>query len=158
MRETGVACRYARFLELVDFLERCGARPTEDIRQLWPRLLYSCSIGNTDDHMRNHGFLHVDGGWTLSPASDVNPTEGSGEKCLSCAADFDERLAMPQTALDVCEEFRAGRREAAVAARRMAGILDGWRRDAIADNTAPSSVSRMESCFESAVERLRTCR
>ena len=57
------------YLELVDFLERCGARPTEDIRQLWLRLLYSCAVGNTDDHMRNHGFLRANDGWLLSPPS-----------------------------------------------------------------------------------------
>jgi serine/threonine-protein kinase HipA len=146
------------YLELVDFLERCGARPTEDIRQLWHRLLYSCAIGNTDDHMRNHGFLRTGMGWTLSPAFDVNPTEGDGEKYLSCTADFDERLAIPQTALDVCEEYRVTHREAVGIARRMAKTLAEWRRLAAMDGIAPSSVSRMERCFESAIERLRACK
>lgn len=146
------------YLELVDFLERCGARPSEDIRQLWLRLLYSCAIGNTDDHMRNHGFLRENEGWALCPAFDVNPTEGDGEKYLSCAADFDERLATPQTALDVCEEYRVRRQDAVGIARRMAQVLGMWRRVAVSDGIAPSSILRMESCFESAAERLRTCK
>lgn len=145
------------YLELVDFLERMGARPDEDIRQLWVRLLYSCAIGNTDDHMRNHGFLRTDEGWVLAPAFDVNPTEGDGEKHLSCAADFDERLAAPQTALGVCEEYRMTRAEAVLAAHRMADVVSGWRRVAEADGISHSSVARMESCFEAAVERLRAC-
>lgn len=146
------------YLELVDFLERFGARPTEDIRQLWLRLLYSCAIGNTDDHMRNHGFLREKMGWVLCPAFDVNPTVGDGEKYLSCAADFDERLATPQTALDVCEEYRVRRQDAVGIARRMAEVLGRWRRVAAADGIAPSSVTRMESCFDSAIDRLRACR
>ena len=30
-------------------------------------------MNNIDDHLRNHGFLHVKGGWRLSPAFDMNP-------------------------------------------------------------------------------------
>ena len=146
------------YLELVDFLEWNGASPTKDIRQLWLRLLFSCAIGNTDDHMRNHGFLRSDAGWNLAPVFDVNPTEGDGEKYLSCAADFDERLAVPQTAIDVCEEFRTRRVDAVLAAKNMARELAAWRRVAIADGISRGSISRMESCFEAAVERLGACR
>ena len=142
------------YLELVDFLERTGARPTEDIRQLWLRLLFSCAIGNTDDHMRNHGFLRLSEGWVLSPAFDMNPTTGAVEKYLSCAADLDERLAVPQTAIDVCEEYRMTRSDAIGAARRMARALGGWQRVAEADGISKASIARMESCFEAAVARL----
>ena len=32
-------------------------------------------ITNSDDHLRNHGFLHVDREfWRLSPAFDINPS------------------------------------------------------------------------------------
>ena len=146
------------YLELVDFIEWGGASPTKDIQQLWLRLLFSCAIGNTDDHMRNHGFLRSEEGWSLAPAFDVNPTEGDGEKYLSCAADFDERLAVPQTALDVCEEFRMRHSDAVLAAKNMARELAAWRRIATADGISRGSISRMESCFEAAIKRLGSCR
>lgn len=31
------------------------------------------AISNTDDHLRNHGFLLTAKGWRLSPLYDVNP-------------------------------------------------------------------------------------
>ncbi len=31
------------------------------------------SVSNTDDHLRNHGFILNDKGWKLSPLYDVNP-------------------------------------------------------------------------------------
>lgn len=31
------------------------------------------AVSNTDDHLRNHGFLLNDEGWHLSPLYDVNP-------------------------------------------------------------------------------------
>jgi len=52
---------------------RC-ARPTDDVRQLWRRLLFNLLITNVDDHLQNMGFLHEgEGRWRLAPAFDVNP-------------------------------------------------------------------------------------
>lgn len=62
------------YLELVDFLRQHGACPRADMRQLWRRVVFNILISNTDDHLRNHGFLHRPGaGWALSPAYDLNP-------------------------------------------------------------------------------------
>ena len=51
-----------------------GAAPQADTEELWRRIAFSILITNVDDHLRNHGFLHVDRGqWRLAPAFDVNP-------------------------------------------------------------------------------------
>jgi serine/threonine-protein kinase HipA len=69
----------ASYLDIADFIERHGARPAEDLEQLWRRLAFSVCVSNCDDHLRNHGFLLHDSGWTLSPAYDVNPiADGDG--------------------------------------------------------------------------------
>ncbi len=60
--------------DLVDALRQYGRRPAADIEELWRRIAFSILITNIDDHLRNHGFLHVDRGqWRLSPAFDDNP-------------------------------------------------------------------------------------
>lgn len=46
----------------------------QDLHQLWRRIVFHIAISNTDDHLRNHGFLLTDKGWTLSPAYDLNPS------------------------------------------------------------------------------------
>lgn len=62
------------YTELVDALRQYGARPTADIEELWRRMAFSILITNVDDHLQNHGFLHVERGlWRLAPAFDVNP-------------------------------------------------------------------------------------
>ncbi len=44
------------------------------MHQLWRRVVFNVLISNTDDHLRNHGFLYEDHrGWRLSPAYDLNP-------------------------------------------------------------------------------------
>jgi len=61
------------YLELAEFIMRYGAEPERDLRELWRRTVFSIAVSNTDDHLRNHGFLLSKAGWRLSPAYDINP-------------------------------------------------------------------------------------
>jgi serine/threonine-protein kinase HipA len=62
------------YTEVVDALRQHGSQPAADIEQLWRRIAFSILITNVDDHLLNHGFLHVNRGqWRLAPAFDVNP-------------------------------------------------------------------------------------
>ena len=61
------------YLDMVSFIRANGAAPESDLRELWRRIVFSMAITNTDDHLRNHGFLLTRAGWRLSPLYDVNP-------------------------------------------------------------------------------------
>ena len=62
------------YAEMVDTIRVYGAAPQEDIEELWRRIAFSILITNVDDHLHNHGFLHVEREtWRLAPAFDVNP-------------------------------------------------------------------------------------
>lgn len=62
------------YTEIVDTIRQYGATPQQDIEELWRRIAFSILITNVDDHLRNHGFLHVNRGlWRLAPAFDINP-------------------------------------------------------------------------------------
>lgn len=149
--------RYS-YLELVAFLEEDGCRPDADIRELWRRVLFSCAIGNTDDHMRNHAFLREAGGWRLSPAFDVNPTPGDNRKYLRSAIDFDTDEASPQAAIDACEWYRMRKEDAIAEARKMAATLKRWRKLASANGVSKASADYMAPCFEAGIRRLATVR
>jgi len=62
------------YLELAEFIQNHGARVNENLEQLWRRIVFNIAISNTDDHLRNHGFILTDQGWILSPAYDINPS------------------------------------------------------------------------------------
>lgn len=64
------------YLDIVDAIERFSSSVKDDIRELYGRIAYNICIGNTDDHFRNHSFLLNEKGWRLSPAYDLNPTDG----------------------------------------------------------------------------------
>ena len=70
------------YLEIAAWLAQNGAAPDEDLRELWGRMVFSSLVRNTDDHLRNHGFLLTDRGWRLSPMFDVNPNLDGGEPAL----------------------------------------------------------------------------
>lgn len=66
------------YLELVEFIVQNGANVNADLEELFKRIVFSIAVSNTDDHLRNHGFLLTENGWTLSPAYDINPNQYGG--------------------------------------------------------------------------------
>jgi len=61
------------YTEIAEVLPEHSSAAVADLRQLWRRIAFSIAIHNTDDHLRNHGFLRHGSGWRLAPAFDVNP-------------------------------------------------------------------------------------
>ena len=62
------------YTEIVDALRVHGCDAQRDIEELFRRIAFSILINNVDDHLHNHGFLHVGHGqWRLAPAFDLNP-------------------------------------------------------------------------------------
>ena len=94
----------ASYLELAEFLTNAGARTATDLQQLWRRLVFNIAVSNTDDHLRNHGFLLQDKGWVLSPAYDINPSPDKPGLHLNIT-DTDNSLDYA-LAFEVAEFFR----------------------------------------------------
>ena len=75
------------YLDIAAFIKAHGARPKEDLAQLWKRIVFNMAVSNTDDHLRNHGFLLTRQGWILSPLYDVNPVPYGDELALNVDAE-----------------------------------------------------------------------
>lgn len=77
------------YLEIARVLMDHGAQTNLDLRELWSRIAFNLMVSNTDDHLRNHGFILEPGkGWRLSEAYDMNPTpESHGLKLNISEAD-----------------------------------------------------------------------
>ncbi|HEX6892701.1 MAG TPA: HipA domain-containing protein, partial [Chryseolinea sp.] len=94
----------ASYLDLAEFIMQNGASPDADLEELWRRIVFYISISNTDDHLRNHGFLLTERGWILSPAYDINPVPTSTGLSLNIST-TDNALSI-DLALEVAEYFR----------------------------------------------------
>ncbi|MGL5818348.1 MAG: type II toxin-antitoxin system HipA family toxin [Phycicoccus sp.] len=115
------------YLEIAETIETRSSHPTADLRQLWRRTVFSILISNTDDHLRNHGFLHQDGdAWRLSPAFDVNPNPQPGAKHLSTAIDLGDDTASISLALAVADYFRLGAQSANDIVAQVRTAVSDW--------------------------------
>lgn len=115
----------ASYLELAEFLIRSGARVEEDLEELWRRIVFTICVSNTDDHLRNHGFILVDDGWILSPAYDINPNEtGSG---LSLNISMDDNSLELELAIEIAEYFRLSNERAKEIINQIKRSVQHWR-------------------------------
>ena len=111
------------YLELADFLVKHGAMPKEDLTELWKRIVFNIAISNTDDHLRNHGFLLSPTGWRLSPAYDLNPqADGDG---LALNVNLEDNSLDIGLALEVAPYFQLEKRKAESIANRMCQLISG---------------------------------
>ncbi|QQR80964.1 MAG: type II toxin-antitoxin system HipA family toxin [Deltaproteobacteria bacterium] len=132
------------YLDLVDFLIQNGCQAESDLEQLWRRIIFNICISNTDDHLRNHGFLLTEKGWKLAPAYDINPSEtGDGLKLNISKDDNTQSLDL---ALSVAVYFRLKQSEAKKIISEIIKSVLQWRN--LAKKLVPSKeIFRMEHAF-----------
>jgi len=115
----------ASYLEIVDFLTNYGANVEKDLNELWRRIVFSIFVSNTDDHLRNHGFMLTEKGWILSPAFDLNPIEdGTG---LSLNISLDDNSLDLDVALEVIDFFRLNEARAIKIIEDVKTSVSRWR-------------------------------
>lgn len=116
----------ASYLELAEALMRHGSQPNQDLKELWSRIVFNILISNTDDHLRNHGFILVPGrGWRLSEAYDMNPTPIADGLKLNIT-DSDNALDL-ELAREVAGYFRVPSNEAEEIIEDFRGTVSQWR-------------------------------
>ena len=79
------------YLDLVGFIMQNSPEAKEDLEQLWRRMVFNILVSNTDDHLRNHGFILNPLGWRLSPAYDMNPNETGNGLTLNISENSNEQ-------------------------------------------------------------------
>ena len=136
------------YLEIAEVIEERSPAATRELRQLWRRIAFSVLISNTDDHLRNHGFLHERGeSWTLSPAFDLNPNPAPGPKYLSTAIDFTDTLASLETVMSVAGYFRLDEGAALVVLAEVMNAVAGWHDVAKSHGLTNRDIELMQPAF-----------
>ncbi len=114
------------YLELVKFLTAHGASARSDLKELWRRIVFSMAVSNTDDHLRNHGFLLTPNGWSLSPMFDVNPNPRGN--VLSMNVTLNDSGIDPDLAIEAASYFGLKKDEAAEEANQILSTVGrSWR-------------------------------
>jgi len=138
------------YIEIAYALAQNGAAPEEDMAELWRRIVFTVMISNTDDHLRNHGFVYERyKGWRLSPAYDMNPTPIELKAhVLATAIDFDDTSASLETAMAVAKDFRLSKNKAHEIIKEIGTAVKQWRLVASEFGLSKRECDRMASAFE----------
>ncbi len=137
------------YLEIADALRSHGGAPRCDLAELWRRVVFNVLVSNTDDHLRNHGFLYEDDrGWRLSPAYDLNPTPVDVRpRVLTTYIDEYDGTASLDRVLATAEYYGLGLERAKRIASEVGRSVAGWREEAIRQGASGREVDRMGSAF-----------
>ena len=134
------------YLDIASFIKSNGAAPKKDLKELWTRIVFNIAVSNTDDHLRNHGFLLDANGWTLSPQYDVNPDIYGDGLSLNISAD-DNNLSF-ELAIETCEYCDIPIKDAKSTIADIQNIINANRRGlAEKYGLSKDAVDYMESAF-----------
>ena len=113
------------YLDLAAYIRANGAEPKKDLAELWKRIVFNMAVSNTDDHLRNHGFILTTTGWRLSPLFDVNPVP-SGDSLSLNVSEYDNSIDV-QLAIEVSGYFGLTKKEALKSSADICGtVKQNW--------------------------------
>ncbi len=120
------------YTEIADAIRANSQVPTEDLRQLWRRLVFNLLITNIDDHLQNHGFLHVEHGlWRLAPAFDINPFPDKDRESKTWLSEQDGPITDVQMLLGRASYFALNTAQALATLGEVHAAVSNWRQVAL---------------------------
>ena len=115
------------YADLAEVTRDLSFSPRRDLHELFDRVVASVALGNTDDHLRNHGFLLGRGSWALSPVFDVNPNPDPWHRRATSILGADTLPEEAEALLPFAEECDLPVAQARARIERIAGAIAGWR-------------------------------
>lgn len=112
------------YLELAEFIQTHGVNIDQNLEQLWRRIIFNIAVSNTDDHLRNHGFILTDKGWILSPAYDINPSINKDGLALNI--DMDNNALDYELAKSVGAFFRLNKGQMDKILEEVLQVVKNW--------------------------------
>ena len=143
--ESNLRDNKASYLEIAEFIKFSGASNRDDLHQLWRRIIFNISVSNTDDHLRNHGFILTEKGWRLSPAFDVNPS--IDKHGLALNIDTDNNSMDFDLVRSVGEFFMLDRPSMDKILTEVTSVVRDWRKYATAIGIPKPEQDRMAPAF-----------
>ena len=138
------------YTDIADVIRQISSKPIDDLHELWRRIVFTILVSNSDDHLKNHGFIYAGGDrWRLSPAFDVNPSPSRHrvlETGIVQGGSFDASLDI---ALEVCPFFDLDPADARQQAFQMAEtIANNWKRALRDEGASPDDLRIYADAFE----------
>ena len=138
----------ADYLDVAEAIPERSGQPDADLAQLWRRIAFNIAVHNTDDHLRNHGFLRGRAGWLLAPAFDMNPNPELAEHRVTAIGGAVERAEELETLFAAAYAFGVADEQARAALREVFAATERWEAVAAANGIPASERNRFRAVFE----------
>lgn len=141
----------ADYVEMAEALAVHGSNVTADLRELWRRIALSLAINNTDDHLRNHGFLHVANGWQLAPVFDINPNPDAAAHRVIGVGGATDRATGLRNLVALAESFALDHSAARDTWNEIREVVSEWRAIARGNGIATGEQRRFSDALDGAL-------
>ena len=135
----------ASYLDIAEFIQYHCASNENDLHQLWRRIVFNIAISNTDDHLRNHGFVLTPKGWRLSPAYDINPSIDKNGLALN--VDTNGNALDFELAKSTGEFFMLNDHQMSLIIEEVIHVVSRWEKTAKMIGVPRNEVQMMKAAF-----------
>lgn len=135
----------ASYLDIAEFIQTHCKNVEANLAQLWRRIVFNIAVSNTDDHLRNHGFIIKDNAWELSPAYDINPSIDKDGLALNI--DMDNNALDYELAKNVGEYFRLGEKDMNLILDEVLKAVSHWKAVAKQIGISNQEINLMSKAF-----------
>jgi len=139
---------HGSYNDIATFIETNALTATADLRELFTRIVFDLAVTNTDNHLRNHGFLREGPGWSLSPMFDVNPNPDGGRFATGLAARDGSDMTLSALLEAASPIFRLDASAATAIFARVVEAVGHWREHAIRAELPSAEIERMAAAFD----------
>lgn len=144
------------YTELAEAIPENSSAAVDDLRQLWRRIAFSVALHNTDDHLRNHGFLRRGSGWRLAPGFDINPNPDLSVQRVTSIGGAANPAEEVSALLAYAELFGLTAGQARVTLQEVADAVGNWASAARSNGIGPAEITRFQRTLSHTIDALRT--
>ena len=144
--EESIKDNYPSYLDIAEFIQFNESNSKKELHQLWRRMVFNIAISNTDDHLRNHGFILQKNGWQLSPAYDINPS--IDKDGLSLNIDSNNNALDFDLAKSVGAFFQLNEKQMDDILKEVKVVVKNWKTEATKIGISKPEIALMTSVFK----------
>ncbi|MFI5889068.1 type II toxin-antitoxin system HipA family toxin [Actinoplanes sp. NPDC051513] len=143
------------YTEIAEVIPEHSSATTADLKQLWRRIAFSIAFHNTDDHLRNHGFLRHGSGWRLAPGFDINPNPDLAAQRVTSIGGAGGPADEVSALLMYSELFGLTDHQARTALGEIGDATSNWTVVARRNGIAEAEIARFERTLSHTINAVR---
>jgi serine/threonine-protein kinase HipA len=143
------------YIEMAEVIPESSSATTADLRELWRRIAFSVAIHNTDDHLRNHGFLRQGAGWRLAPVFDVNPNPDLAATRVTSIGGASNPADEVSALLTYSQNFDLTDGQARSVLREVGDAVSNWATVARRNGIAEAEIARFDRTLTQTIDAVK---